>query len=439
MRHFFSTTLGQILAIIGCANVVTFALLIALLFRPGGPPGPPWPWPTAFRIASLTQILRNTPRENRVAIVSAAQREDMSLAIVPAPAPCHAVSLDTRDLAEALATQLHTGDVSVHACSWLHRDRNIQVLVNLGGGVLEVHVARVGAEPSRLTFPLAGALLFLCMGVGALSAWAIARVIRPLRRLSERADAFGREITIAPIGEDGPLEIRLAARAFNRMQERITQSLQNRTRMLAAISHDLRTPLTRMRLLLDTNPAEAVREKLLKDIELMHKMIGMALAFIRTGSDAEKKEWLDLGALIATLCDEYEETGVAIRYVGPAQIPLLCRPDAIQRMLANLIDNAARHGANVVVAASALPGRVIVEVTDDGPGIPEEKLKDVLEPFVRLDPSRAGYPGSVGLGLSIVHDIVRQHGGTLQLVNRASMGFTARISLPREETGRASP
>ncbi len=438
MRRFlsdlFSTTLGQILAIIACSSAITLGLFILLLFYPGGPPTPPWPWPATYRIANAARLLAQTPADARAKTALAVQSPAVSLDVTAQPARCTVNTLDNGDLQRALQAELRDigATVSVHSCDARNPNATIQVLVRLhddDATVLEARTQRSGPEPPRLTFPVIGALIFLCVGVAAMSAWAVSRVIRPLRRLADKAEAFGREIALAPIEEEGPLEIRRAAHAFNLMQERITHSLHNRTRMLAAVSHDLRTPLTRMRLQLDTNESETVRDKLRKDIDLMQTMVSSALAFLRTGNDDESKEWLDLSALIATICDEYEEAGAAIRYEGPRQIRCFCRPDGMQRVLANLIDNALRFGETVVVVASVRAETILIDVSDDGPGIPETRLRDVLEPFVRLDPSRGGQPGSVGLGLAIVRDIVRAHGGELTLINRRPVGLTARVVL----------
>ncbi|WP_321886943.1 ATP-binding protein [Paraburkholderia bannensis] len=438
MRRFlsdlFSTTLGQILAIIACSSAITLGLFIVLLFYPGGPPTPPWPWPPTYRIANAARLLAQTPADARAKTALAVQSPTVSLDVTAQPARCTVYTLDNGDLQRALQAELRDigATVSVHSCDSRNPNATIQVLVRLHDDdttVLEARTQRSGPEPPRLKFPFVGALIFLCVGVAAMSAWAVSRVIRPLRRLADKAEAFGREIALAPIEEEGPLEIRRAAHAFNLMQERITHSLHNRTRMLAAVSHDLRTPLTRMRLQLDTNESETVRDKLRKDIDLMQTMVSSALAFLRTGNDDESKEWLDLSALIATICDEYEEAGAVIRYEGPRQIRCFCRPDGMQRVLANLIDNALRFGETVVVVASVRAETILIDVSDDGPGIPETRLRDVLEPFVRLDPSRGGQPGSVGLGLAIVRDIVRAHGGELTLINRRPVGLTARVVL----------
>jgi signal transduction histidine kinase len=260
-----------------------------------------------------------------------------------------------------------------------------------------------------------------------MSAWAVSRVIGPLRRLSAKADAFGRDIAVVPLEEEGPLEIRRAARAFNLMQERVTRSIRDRTRMLAAISHDLRTPLTRMRLQLETEQTDLMRAKLLRDVGLMQSMVTSALAFLSGSVDEEEQEWLDIGALLSTLCDEYEETGASVSYEGPEQMPLFCRPNAINRALTNLIENAIHFGETIFVAASVEACTIVIDVADDGPGIPQDRLRDVVEPFVRLDPSRSSRPGSVGLGLSIVKEIVEAHGGTLELIDRLPTGLIARV------------
>ena len=215
------------------------------------------------------------------------------------------------------------------------------------------------------------------------------------------------------------------------MQRRVTRSIEDRTRALAAISHDLRTPLTRMRLQLETSSTDLARGKLLRDVGLMQSMVTSALAFLSGSFSQEQRERLDLGALLATLCDEYEEAGASIRYEGPEQISFYCRPSAVSRALANLMENAIHYGETVLVTASTEGGTIAIDVADDGPGIPKERLQDVVEPFVRLDPSRSKRPGSVGLGLSIVKDVVETHGGTLEVIDNQPTGLIARIVFPR--------
>lgn len=439
IRHFLATTLGQILTIIATSSALTLLLFLALLtlLFPSVPPPPPWPWPAAYRIVSLIESLRLLPPAERAAIALAAGRPGLAVRLTQAPAICPGLTRDARELEAVLIEELDEPlpEITARACDLEVAGADIQVLARLDGEVLEFRAVKSeGTRFRHLTFPFVGALLFLCVAVTAMSAWAIWRVIGPLRRLSARADAFGQSIAAEPIAEEGPLEIRRVARTFNRMQERITRSIHERTRMLAAIGHDLRTPLTRMRLQLETGRTEPgrtelVRGKLLRDVGLMQSMVTSALIFLSGGFDGEEKEWLDLGALLATLCDEHEEGGSAVGYHGPEQIRFFCRPNAITRALTNLVENALHHGDQVTVTATAGDGHIAIEVADDGPGIPEDRLHDVTEPFVRLDPSRAGRPGSVGLGLSIVKEIVAAHGGTLDLRNRRPHGLVARVQL----------
>ena len=431
MRHFFSTTLGQILAIIATSSVITFALFLTLLWAlyPGVPRPPPWPWPHAYSIVSLVDTLHALPEGERPLAVAAAQRADMSLRLTQAPAPCETLTADTRDLEVVLLSQLSkiASYVTVRACASGDPERPIQALISLDDQLLDVRMQKASPDASFLTFPFVGAFLFLCVAVAAMSAWAVWRVIRPLRRLSAKVQVFGQNISITPIDEEGPLEIRRAARTFNLMQERITRSINDRTRMLAAISHDLRTPLTRMRLQLETDSEGGARDKLLRDILIMQSMVSSSLAFLSGSFDQEDREWLDLGALLSTLSDEYEERGIPVSYQGPEQIRFRCRPNAIMRAFANLVENGIRFGEAVLIAASVDETTIVIDVADNGPGIPRDRLHDVVEPFVRLDPSRFDIQGSVGLGLSIVKEIVEEHGGALELINGQPSGLIARI------------
>ncbi|CAN2536281.1 Adaptive-response+sensory-kinase+SasA [Methylocapsa aurea] len=435
MLRFFTTTLGQIVSIIAVSSAATFLLFILLLsiFDPTPPPPPPWPWPAAYRIAMLVETMRSAPDEARAAIVAGARRIDFSIALTQTPRACNGLGQDAQKLQSALQSKF--GDMlptfTIRSCGSDDHATDIQALLPLEGRTLEVLTGDTKADRFfRLTLPLMSTLSFLCVAIAAMSAWAVWRVTGPLRRLAHKADAFGRDIVMESIDEEGPIEIRRVARAFNLMQERITRSLRERTRVLAAVSHDLRTPLTRMRLQLQAGQAENVRAKLLRDIDLMHSMVASAVSFLSGAFLEEEKEWLDLGALLSTLCDEFEETGANIQYEGHEGIPFFCRPNAIHRAVTNLIDNGLHFGSRVVVSASIEQDRVVVDVADDGPGVPTHRIEDVLQPFVRLDPSRSSRSGSVGLGLSIVKEIVEAHQGQIELRQREPNGLIARIIFP---------
>ncbi len=442
IRRWIGSTLGQILAIIACSTLATFLLFVAIVLVPNPPPSPPWPWDEALRITSLVNLLEGVPEDKRkrATLVTSAQRPNLSVTVREPPGEaivaCRGNSLDALDLEGVLLADLRSmPELTVRSCDEAEPERAIQVLVPMGAHVLEIYTGNVGRGPFRFGMPGVGALLFLFVSVTTMSTWAIWRVVRPLRRLSERADAFSRELAPTPIEEEGPSEIRAVARTFNLMQERITRSMHERTRTLAAIGHDLRTPLTRMRLQLETSPRDIDVDKLTRNIDLMQAMVASALGFLRSGLDDEKKEWLDLDALLATLCDEYADSGDDVRYEGPGHIRFHGRPGALQRALFNLVENATQFGTVVTVKATIEEHAITIDVADDGPGIPPQHLRDVLEPFFRLDGSRSDRPGSIGLGLSIVLEIVRAHDGTLTLANAEPHGLVARITLPRPATG----
>lgn len=432
MGRFFATTLAQIVGIIATSSALTFLLFIAMMYYPGAPPNPPWPWQATYRIADFVELIRNVPEAERPTLINSVLPPVMSARLTSVPTACSMLTLDTRDLEAALKTELpELPELTARACVSADPNAQIQVLAPLGQQMLDIRIGKVGRSPPRITFPFVGALVFLFVGVAVMSTWAVSRVIRPLRRLSDTVDAFGQDIAVSPLDEEGPLEIRRAARAFNLMQQRIARSMQDRTRMLAAISHDLRTPLTRMRLQLDIGPREIARDKLRRDVDLMQSMVTSALGFLSGSFEREEEEWVDLAALLSTLCDEYEETGAAVSYQGPAQIRFFCRPNALNRALVNLVENGLHFGTTVLVTAAIETEIIRIDVADDGPGIPQERREDVTSPFVRLDPARQSRPGSVGLGLSIVKEIVEGHGGALELGDNHPTGLVARMEFRR--------
>ncbi|MBN8954542.1 MAG: two-component sensor histidine kinase [Rhizobium sp. 60-20] len=435
IQRFFTTTIGQILAIIASSSAVSFLLILLTLsfMHSGASPSLPWPWQVTVRVVSLVDSLRTAPDEQRAAVVAASRRPDMEIALTHTPIACDGYSADARNLETLLRSELP--DIStrttVHECSSFDGLDSIQVLIGVGELTLDIRTDKP-VYSRWLTPPIISMMLFLCVAVTGMSTWAAWRVIRPLERLSAKADAFGREINVTPLEEEGPVEVRRAARAFNLMQERVSRSMSDRTRTLAAISHDLRTPLTRMRLQLQAEQSELKRANLLRDVDLMQSMVTSALAFLSGSFHGEEKEWLDLGALLSTLSDEYEDRGANVAYDGPQHMRFFCRPNAINRALTNLVDNAIHYGDIVNIVASETSDAIIIDVMDDGPGIPSDKVQEVIEPFVRLDPSRSNRPGSVGLGLSIVKEVVTAHFGTLELIQRPPKGLIARISFANQ-------
>ncbi|MGG5889516.1 ATP-binding protein [Falsiroseomonas sp. HC035] len=271
------------------------------------------------------------------------------------------------------------------------------------------------------------------MGVGILIlALFVVRLIgRPLRALSEAADRIGGAGPQAPIPDEGPREVRQAAQAFNRMQGRIDRLIADRTQALAAVSHDLRTPIARLRLragfLDDAEAAQAIDA----DLDEMEAMVSATLAYLRGDAETEERRPADVVAMVETLCDAATDAGAAATYAGPPQARLTCRPVTLKRALANLIDNAAKYGGGAQVELEDRSDRLILQVQDHGPGIPEAELEAVFEPFRRLEESRNRGTGGSGLGLTIARQAIEQHGGTLQLSNRPGGGLLAAVVLPK--------
>lgn len=271
------------------------------------------------------------------------------------------------------------------------------------------------------------------MGAGILLvALLVVRLIaRPLRDLAVAADRIGRPGPTQPIAEDGPREVRRAAQAFNRMQHRIDRLIADRTQALAAVSHDLRTPIARLRLRAGFIEDTEAQRQIDADLDEMEAMIAATLAYLRGDAEQEQSRVTDLAAILETLCDDASDAGRPVSYRGPSQARLACRPVAIKRALANLIDNAVKYGGAARVTLRDRGTLVEVAVEDDGPGIPEAEIEAAFEPFRRLDPSRNPESGGSGLGLTIARQVAERHGGTVSLRNRAGGGLVATLTLPR--------
>lgn len=255
-------------------------------------------------------------------------------------------------------------------------------------------------------------------------------IARPMRRLAIAAEALGRGESVAPLPEAGPDDIRNTAEAFNRMQERLQRFVEDRTRMLAAIGHDLRTPLTSLRLRAEFVADAEEREKMLATIAEVQKMTEATLAFAREEATAEGTRAVDLPALVESLCDDLAELGRDVTFIEGPKISYRCRPDALRRAVRNLVENAVRYGERARVHVARAGDGVEIVIEDDGPGIPDGAAEQVFAPFFRIENSRNPETGGVGLGLSIARTIVRHHGGDIVLANQAK-GLRATISLPR--------
>jgi signal transduction histidine kinase len=287
----------------------------------------------------------------------------------------------------------------------------------------------------RITFPRIVATLFIAMvmvPLAVLAIWALAMLMAPLRRLARSADRFAIDLDPTRLPETGPAEIRQLAQAFNTMRERIRQLVDSRSRMLAAVSHDLRTPLTRIRLRIEALPDGEEKERTLRDIGMMNTMIGHVLSYLRDQASPSARERVDLATLLNSICDDFSDTGHAAHFSGPRNVVLECEPDLLTRAFSNIIDNAIKFGGKAQVSLEARSAsEIIVRVEDNGPGIPDDRKAIAFEPFSRGDSARGTLEHEgFGLGLAIAKQIVERHGGQITLHDRAPSGLCVQIALP---------
>jgi signal transduction histidine kinase len=284
------------------------------------------------------------------------------------------------------------------------------------------------AIPSIAAPLLTGSLVFASAIIAAIL---LLRMINaPLRRLADAADRFGDQ-QWAPLPEQGPFEIVQVQQAFNAMGRRIHRLIADRTQALAAVSHDLRTPISRLRLRCGLLPDAVMRAEWERDLAEMETMIESTLAFLRGDEDAEEPRLTDLTPLLTTLVDAATDAGHQAHLSAPRHCNVMVRPVAVKRAFANLIDNAIMYGGCAHVALHNDGQSVRVMVDDDGPGIPEADLPHVFQPFRRLEASRNRSTGGVGLGLAIAHRVFEREGGSIRLDNRPEGGLRAEVLLPR--------
>lgn len=281
--------------------------------------------------------------------------------------------------------------------------------------------------PSRMLLSLA----VLLAAVVAVSLLAVRWATRPLKALADAADELGQNIHRPPMEESGPVEVVRAARAFNTMQARLTAYLNERTSVLAAMSHDLKTPVTRLRLRAELLGDPQLRLKFTRDLEEMEAMVAATLDFLRGSGSAEAAQPVDMTALLESLQADLAEVGSQVSIEGRPLRPYTGRPAALKRCLSNLVENAVKYGQSALIEVNDNAERLQISIRDHGPGIPEAELKRVFEPFYRLEGSRSRDTGGTGLGLTIAKSIAELHGGRLTLENRAAGGLEARLTLPR--------
>jgi signal transduction histidine kinase len=271
----------------------------------------------------------------------------------------------------------------------------------------------------------------LALATALVSVITAKQLAAPMKRFAAAVRRFGTDPTTPPLDETGPVEFRMVIGAFNAMQAQIARFVSDRTEMLAAISHDLRTPLTRMRLRGEFIDDEDQQRRLFQDVDEMQTMVDEALTFFRDNAAEEQSTNFDLAELLRTIIDDFADQGSEVGYEGPDHVVYFGRPFALKRAFTNLIDNALRYARQPSVELSQALLEVVVNVKDRGQGIPPDQLNRVFAPFYRLEPSRNRSTGGYGLGLSAARTIIHAHGGELELRNRDGGGLAAISTLPR--------
>ena len=418
----------------------------------------------AERIASIVSFLENTAPILRSGVALAISRSSLYVAVSQRSAVTVTTPPDSRcgrlsDVVKARLVGIHWRQVRVNYApqaeddgNWflrvwpeiwgneqdrtaqiLHRqstERRFRVAIELiDGSWLNFDVAAISSLPIASWDLVLSIVLTIAVAI-ALSLFPVYRLTRPLARFTQAAEAIGRGNLQAQVPEKGSIEVRRAARAFNEMQARLQRLVEGRTQMIAAISHDLRTPITRLRLRAEFVEDTEAQRRMLSDLDEMEAMIKSTLAFAREDSDREIPVQLDLAQLLREIVDDMPGS-VFLPPPEDGNYSLSGRPLALRRCFANLIDNALKYGSNAAITLSGTAETVIVTVEDSGPGIPADRREAVFRPFYRLEASRNRDSGGAGLGLAIVQSIVLAHGGEISLGDRPGGGLRVTIHLPR--------
>jgi signal transduction histidine kinase len=310
--------------------------------------------------------------------------------------------------------------------------RRLEMAVRLGDGSWLTVDGILSRPPALWSAASALSMLLMMTAVVLLGILLVRRLTRPLSLFAGAAERLGRDVAAPPLPETGPEEVRLAARAFNTMQERLRRLVERRTVMLAAISHDLRTPITYLRLRAELGEDTEDRAKVLATLDQMEGMIASTLAFARDDSITEARQPVDLVALLDTICADLADTGADVALDrAPDRLVYLCAPASLRRALGNLIENAVKYGRTARVSLTESGTGIVIDIADDGPGIPPDRMAEVFAPFARLDAARNVSAGGVGLGLAIAQAAIIAHGGEIVLENRPEGGLRASVRLPR--------
>jgi signal transduction histidine kinase len=427
---------GQIAALV-VASIITIHLIITATFLIHQPDqlDPPFEHRHS-QLVPVVQLLGAAPAAGRPALFADIARAFPQLDVESLPAgPAPAVDeLDGFNL-RSLHRRLGSG---YRIFSLAHDEDVPKIGIVLPDGAMIS--AKLPPDERQRPFwirPWIVTLLFGAISATLLGLWAARALTAPLSSFARAAESFSLNGATAPLPERGPEEIRSVAKALNRMRERITTLIDDRTKMLAAISHDLRTPITRMRLRAEFIEDDTHRSRMLSDLDQMRSMLESVLSFLRNDRKLESMTLVDIATTLQLVADQFADMGHKVAYEGPAHAMATVRPDDLHRSITNLVENAVRFGAEACIRLGVSPDSVTIEVEDDGPGISDARKDVMLEPFVRGDDARnmdeaAGF----GLGLSIARAIVLAHGGVLSLNDRQPHGLVVRVQLPVRQQSR---
>jgi signal transduction histidine kinase len=289
---------------------------------------------------------------------------------------------------------------------------------------------RLNVDDPPSQFPALLWLTIISVVIGGVALWGVRLATGPLSVFASAAERLGVDVNAEPLRESGPSEVRRAARAFNTMQTRVKRFIQDRTHMLAAISHDLRTPITRLRLRAEFVEDDQERGRMLNDLAEMEAMISATLAFARDDAANESVSYIDVAAVLASLCADQATAGHDVTYSGPDSFELVARPIALKRAVNNIVDNAVKYGKRAHLKFQPSTDEICILVDDEGPGIGKNDRERVFEPFTRLESSRSRETGGTGLGLTISRNAIRSMGGDLELMDSPEGGLRVKIVLP---------
>ncbi|WP_432721714.1 ATP-binding protein [Jeongeupia wiesaeckerbachi] len=403
----------------------------------------------AQRIADIVSVLNETPADERARLVRVLDAPPTHLTMAEPWKPRRGPASDEADaFADVLQGKLATPFqvLSLKSAPYDHRHPRaigregppkpmpllfVQTQARLGDGAVATFSFAIPSSSRQDPYRLLGWLLLVGAAVSLLSFWAVRRLTRPLAMFSNAATGLAKNLDQPPLQETGPQEVADAARAFNAMQRELKRYLETRAQMLAGVSHDLRLPITRVRLRLEKLSDAKLKGDIEHDLLEMDEMIDNTLAFLRADASSEKTVKINVAALLDGVIEDMEALGAEPVLHGTPRRPLTGRPLALRRCLSNLLDNARRYGGpQIAVDVAEHDDTLEIRIADHGPGIPEADRERVFEPYVRLEASRARHTGGSGLGLAIARATARSHGGEITLTDRPGGGLVVVLTLP---------